>query len=124
MKIVDLLNVHGALVSMAGGPKLPNKLGKYTYGVVKNIRKLEADVLKPLQEARQKLVLECLGTQPDKLSDEEHQAAIEKLDAAVKALLEEDCDCPLHMMDMGVLELCSVAEANAILPVVKEEGTA
>ncbi len=124
MKIGDLLGVHGGLVSMAGGRGLPNKLGKYTYGVVKNIRKIETDVLKPFQEARQKLVLEYMGTQPEKLSDELRQAAEEKLDSVLKGLLDEESDCKLHMMDVGVLELCTVAEANAILPVVKEEGEA
>ena len=122
MKIVDLLNVHGGLVSMAGGRNLPNKLGKYTYGVVKNIRKLEADILKPFQEARQKLVLEYMGAQPEKLTDEERQEAERKFDAVLQGLLDEESDCKLHMMDVGVLELCTVAEANAILPVVKEEA--
>ncbi len=122
MKIVDLLNLHGGLVSMAGGHGLPNKLGKYTYGVVKNIRKLETDVLKPFQEARQKLALEYIGTQPEKLTDEERQEAERKFDAVLQGLLDEESDCKLHMMDVGVLELCTVAEANAILPVVKEEA--
>lgn len=122
MKIVDLLSLHGGLVSMAGGRGLPNKLGKYTYGVVKNIRKLEADVLKPFQEARQKLMEEYIGAHPEKLTDEERKEAERKFDAVLQGLLDEESDCKLHMMDVGVLELCTVAEANAILPVVKEEA--
>ncbi len=121
MKIGDLLNLHGGLVSMSGGKGLSNKLGRYTYGVVKNIRKLETDVLKPFQEARQKLVVDHMGRQPDKLTDEQRLAAEGKLDEALKALLDEETDFTPHLMDVGVLELCTVAEANAILPVVKEE---
>ena len=124
MKISELLNVHGGLVSMAGGPYLPNKLGKFNYGVIKNIRKLESDVLKPFQEARQKLAREHLEKYPesDKLPDDQRQAAEAEFNAAINLLLAEEGDFTPHLMDVGVLELCTVAEANAILPLVREEG--
>ncbi len=120
MNVSELLNVHGGLVSMAGGPQLPNKLGKYNYAVIKNLRKLEQDALRPFQEARGKLWQEIFA-EVEAMSDEQRAAAEAEFSAGVTALLAEECEFTPHLMDVGVLELCTLAEGNAILPLVREE---
>lgn len=121
-KISELLNAHGGLVSMAGGPGLPNKLGKFNYGVIKNLRKLEGDVIRPFQEARERLVKENLEKYPvEQMTPEIRQTCDRELSDQVTALLNEETEFDAHLMDAGILEICTAGEAAAIWMLVREE---
>ncbi len=123
MKISECLNVHRGLVSMAGGQHLTARLGKYNYAVIKNIRKLESDVVQPFEAARKKVITEFLERYPNlsDMAEADRTAADAELDAQINELLNQEDGFTPHLMDVGVLELCTVGESNAIWALIKEE---
>ena len=118
MKIRDILSVHTALVEISGGPGLNAKLGKFTYPVLKNLRKAEAEI-KIYAEARDSMIIQTRAAYPDL---ENNPEAIKELEAQLEALLDSTVkEFVPHKISPDIMEICTVAQANQILPLIEDE---
>ncbi len=131
MKISEALDIHAGLLQLAGGPKMPAKLGIYTDIVVENIILFEQRVVNKFREDQQQIVFSCGADKvPDKDASDEEKALfefkVEEANKRIMAMVNEETEVAFHAIPRRILssdiETMTAGVARLIFPILKGKG--
>lgn len=109
---------------------MPAKLGKYAYGIIKNIRLFEQSVVSDFREAQKKILQEIeLGAAPGENASEEQRKAYEdkvlEANKRIEELAETEVDVKYHALpaDIVASDLANMTAGvgHALFPILADD---